>query len=309
MDWLPYNVRREVAGTLIDWCHVPDRTLRDPFFDQTIRRRIRDEGAQTRTTSERALADLQPDDGSRFGGFIFHGSRCGSTLAAQMLTAVPRFSVISEPLILDSASDLRDEILGAFLRWAACGGRMLFVKFSARAIVDALPVAAAPALFLYRDPLEVVVALAGTGERVPPGVGGLLDVGAETAARMRPAEFWSRVVGRQYEAAARKGLRFVNYEQLLGDPARCLRDALDLDLSRSELQSMQSATSQNAKAPSKSFADDRDVKRRAATRDVRAAVLRWAREPYERLEALRLVQEITCSAPPASAGSSRDTPS
>jgi hypothetical protein len=310
LNWLPYNIRREAAGTRIDWCDVPDRTLREPFFDQTIRRRIRDEGAETRTTSERALADLQPGDGSRFGGFIFHGSRCGSTLAARMLTAVPRFSVISEPLILDSASELRDEILGAFLGWAAGGGRALFVKFSARAIVDPLPIAPAPALFLYRDPLEVVVALGGKGERVPPGVGGLLDSSPETTARMRPAEFWSRVVGRQYEAAAsRESLGFVNYEQLLADPARCLRDALDLDLSPSELQAMRSATSRNAKAPSKPFADDRDLKRRAATRDVRAAVLRWAREPYERLEALRLVQGTTCSARPDSADSTRDTPS
>lgn len=304
LDWLPYNVR-EAAGTLIDWCAAPDRTLREPFFDQTIGRLIREEGAETRTTPAAALAESRPGDGGRFGGLIFHGSRCGSTLVAQMLAAVPRFTVISEPLMLNAAPDLRDDMLAAMLRWATDGGRTAFVKFSARAIVDPRPLPAGPALFLYRDPLEVVVACAGAGDRLPPGVGGLLDGPVEG---MRPAEFWSRVVGRQYAAAAaREGLTFVNYERLLGDAAVSVRDALDLDLSAAELQAMRGVTSRHAKAPSKPFADDRDAKRAAATREIRKAVLRWAREPYEQLA--RREAAITCLLRPDSAGSTRDTPS
>lgn len=275
---------------MIDWCQVPDRTLRDPFFDQTIWRRIHEEGAGRKVTPVSELTTGRAGAG-RFGGFIFHGSRCGSTLVAQMLAAVPRFSVLSEPQILDTAPDLQGEFLDVALRWAAEDARTLFVKFSARAIAGGMTLPPAPSLFLYRDPLEVVAAFAAIGDQLPRGVWGLLDNSPDTVAEMRPAEFWARVAGRQYgAAAARDDLRLVNYQQLLEDAALCVKNVLDLDLSESELQSMRGVTARNAKRPHLPFTKDREAKRSVITDEVRDAVARWALEPYERLEALRRAQ-------------------
>ena len=89
-----------------------------------------------RSANEQPVA--QPD------GFIFHMSRCGSTLVAQLLATVPGHFVVSEASILESvlksrvagdgpeqqAARLR-AVVGAMHRGEGPGESRLFVKFDA----------------------------------------------------------------------------------------------------------------------------------------------------------------------------------
>src|SRR5207249_1157357 len=102
--------------------------------------------------------------------FIFHGSRCGSTLLAQMAEALPRTIVISEAPPVDQilrASAPAERRLDWFRALLSVLGqprrgdeRHLFVKFDAWHVFD-LPLVqqafpGVPCVFLYREPSAVM---------------------------------------------------------------------------------------------------------------------------------------------------------
>ena len=114
-------------------------------------------------------------------GFIFHMSRCGSTLVSQMLAANNRFFVLSEPTIinaiLDPALDIPDEIRKHLLEatmksLAACmpgGSELMFIKFRSwntlflETILRSFP--NTPWIFVHRQGTEVLQSVL----QKPPG--------------------------------------------------------------------------------------------------------------------------------------------
>jgi hypothetical protein len=114
-----------------------------------------------------------------FDGFIFHMSRCGSTLAAQMIAAVPGNVVVSEPEVVNAIMDhVRDDtisveltrnVLLAYVQQKhKSKPQKYFIKFSSglrvynatatdymSIILRAFP--KTPWIFVYRDPREVLV--------------------------------------------------------------------------------------------------------------------------------------------------------
>jgi hypothetical protein len=88
-QWLPVRVAHDDPG--VDWCHFAGERLAAPFYANTVRR--------------------MPD------GFVFHMSRCGSTLVAQMLAVVPDHVVASEAELVDYGElpgAVLERILGHF---------------------------------------------------------------------------------------------------------------------------------------------------------------------------------------------------
>ena len=150
-----------------------------PMFDQTIERCLRDPFRLLfwRRTDMDVLAEfVAASPGLEPSGFIFHLSRCGSTLVAQMLAASSEALVMSEPPAFDQVlraptfcPDLSPRDHVAWLRWmlSALGQRRkpdqsrFVVKLDAWAIVHWRLIRQAfpdtPCIFLYRDPLEVMV--------------------------------------------------------------------------------------------------------------------------------------------------------
>ncbi len=111
-------------------------------------------------------------------GLVFHVARCGSTLARRMLGAVPGRVIFSEPGVLNAMllSDERvplDQMLSC-LELAAAGrkGRAV-VKCTSWNLFHAdrlLPASGSPpAIFIHRDPGEVLASLHGLdwNERLP----------------------------------------------------------------------------------------------------------------------------------------------
>lgn len=313
MSWLPYNIRYDHAQLVVDWCNIADDCLEDPFFDQTIHRLLRLTPDRSRSTLFKTLSNINSKKTARRPtGFIFHMSRCGSTLITQMLASLRQVVVFSEPAILETLLRnaysavatsneqkqwLLENIIQAFLGYKA-GGQGAFIKFSARAILDYPLITQAypslPYIFVYREPVEVLVSLIGTqADRLPPGLdkASLLNDDSQTISRMRPAEFWARVVANQCAAALEmcgcSQPLLVNYSQLPEIVWTDIVNFFGIVLSVEDVERMREVLTRNAKEPRKPFSDDRANKRDAATREIHDFVDRFVRPYYDCLETIR----------------------
>jgi Aspartyl/Asparaginyl beta-hydroxylase len=163
-DWRPprdwtavrFFVRRDEPWA--EWVHTGERRFTESFFEDTVGACLRVPFARF----SRAEAPLEEDASAPDPcGFVFHTSRCGSTLAAQMFAALPRFSVFSEPALVDQAIQAGNpEWLRRTVRALGRGRAPFLVKLDAWHI-HALPLVRAafpsvPWVFLFRDPAAVL---------------------------------------------------------------------------------------------------------------------------------------------------------
>ena len=105
-DWVPIRIFWNGTEPAIDWCYFGGVRFTDSFFEQTVTRVLRDPFPSVfrHHTPVEAVEELYGlDPGIQPSGFIFHMSRCGSTLITQVLAALPNHIVISEAPILDDA--------------------------------------------------------------------------------------------------------------------------------------------------------------------------------------------------------------
>ncbi len=166
---------RRVAGGLVlrvDWCWFGERKLVQPFFRDAVDEALRLPFNQAfrRETPLAVLSEWRTPAVAPTA-FIYHASRCGSTLLSQMLAQLDDHIVISEPPALDSLlrSELESEERRAALRGllAAYGQRRhgderaLVIKLDAWNIGELALLRECfpetPWLFVYRDPLEIAV--------------------------------------------------------------------------------------------------------------------------------------------------------
>ena len=177
--WIPYRFFWQEGRPWVQWCHLDGGRLTDPSFTQTIRVRMRlpfNLLFRQQTPVETLLEWQERQPGLPPAGFIFHLSRCGSTLVAQMLAALPRHVVLSEPDPLDAVLNahfrdpsVSDAQRGAWLRamvsalgqrWAAA--RRTCSSSSTAWHAQHLPLIrqvfpSTPWIFVYRNPVEVLV--------------------------------------------------------------------------------------------------------------------------------------------------------
>jgi hypothetical protein len=160
--------------------------------------------------------------GLRPRGFVFHASRCGSTLVAQLLAEARGSVVLSEAPPVDgvlgagqtiagvlgtgpSAAGVTDEQRAQWLMWMLSalgqprvpGDRNLFVKFDAWHALDLPLIRRAfpdvPWVFVYRDPRQILASqLRQPGAFLIPGV-----VGGEPLHRALDGSQQTRALTRQ----------------------------------------------------------------------------------------------------------------
>lgn len=230
--WFPVAA----AGTplQVSWRYAGALRFTDPFFDNTLARQVPVE-RQRCDTAAAALGDTGP--GLAPDAFIFHVSRCGSTLLTQLLAALPQCVVMSEPPIVDALLRRHhDEAhaaadTAALLRQAiaALGQRRFeqeshfFVKLDCWHIHSLALIRLAfpdtPCLFLYREP-EAVLA-SHRRQRGPQMVQGLLHPALlpPAPADLAPGDldgYAAHVLAGLFEAAlAHAGeLSLLNYAEL-----------------------------------------------------------------------------------------------
>jgi len=294
--WVPSGLRWTTAGPMVNWCHLGDLRFTAPFFEQTIGQAMKHPfnllfGHSTPLAEVAARAGEAPE--LALSGFIFHMSRCGSTVVSQMLAALPCNVVLSEPAPLDQILRIPDRIAGVpedelarCLRGmvAALGRRRhadeqnLFVKFDAWHVLR-LPLLRrafphVPWIFLYRDPIEVLASLALSrpsqmfGSTNPT----LLGRHAAELAALTPDEFSALVLDRYLSAAMehhRDGGLLVEYRELPEAVCGKMLDHFGLRYGEPEIAAMRAAAQVDAKRPGKPFTPDGEMKRSHANDELR----------------------------------------
>jgi hypothetical protein len=295
--WTPIAVSFRGGEPVIRWCFTGGIEFTEPMFDQTIDRALQHPFRLLfwRETGLAALAEHARDHpGLAPAGFVFHMSRCGSTLVAQMLAALPDALVISEPGPLDTLTrsggatpvDLQ-AMVSALGQPRTAAQQRLVIKLDAWAVLQLPLIRRAfpetPFVFLYRDPVEVIVShLNRRGYHTIPGT--IAGVPIDS----RPEQYIAAVLGHLLDAAVaatRTGdLVLINYEQLPAAVPETLAPRFDL---RPDAALLANAAKRNAKNPFLEFAPDGDAKRSTAGAEIRDAAARHVAPAYLELERIR----------------------
>ena len=305
-DWTPVRVRARSGE--IDWC-IADEPYTDAFFEQTADRAMKHPFnlAFTRRTPLSVLdAVAAGAPGTTPAAFIFHMSRCGSTLITQMLAQLSSAIVLSEAQPLDALLRLRgrstdDDTLTRWLRGMMSsfvlplgGERRLIVKFHAWHVLELDFIASVfpgvPCIFVFREPRDVLASQARLpGAELFPGTidPAFCGLELETALQLPPEEYGARVLAAFCAAALRPGrpdrCAFVDYADLPeivfsellerfelragGDDLRRMRDVMRLD-------------SKKAGTPFRARGEGGDP-----SGEIDRLAARWLDEPYAALRA------------------------
>jgi len=337
-QWLPVLLSDGIAGPQVHWHYAKGVELEAPFFHQTaywLRQRPYNLLFEQITALDHlepllsTLTEVVPS------GFIFHLSRCGSTLAANLLRVPATHLVYAEPPLLDQLLrrlPTAAEVTPAQLHWLrlllaalASFGRgrkqRMFIKLDAWDIVDGPLLRAVapqtPALFLYRDPLEILVS-----HRRSPGMHALrgaldlskLGLPLEQVLNIPEQEYLATVLALICREACHQAelgqLRLINYDEWLQAPIEQLEHSFQLHFSQEERRAMVGRLKLDAKSPTLPFQADGANKRQAADPALIALAERLLYPWYERLEALRSRQRAEAvtldrsrdSVPPAPTG-------
>lgn len=315
-QWLPSAMVAAGPEMAVDWVHLAGRRLTDPFFMESLfrARPLPINRLMRCRTSLSGFAQGVPAEGLAVpDGFVFHLSRCGSTLVAQMLAAMDDTIVVSEPPPLDDVIqwarmradlpaefrvDLVRAMIGALGRDRTGGSRHYVVKLDCWHML-ALPLLRrafpdTPWVFLYRDPVEILVSHMRM-RGIQTIAGGLAETfGIVDGETMPVEEYTARVLRRISEAAiehqALGGGLLINYDALPGAVEAQILPHFGIDPDDDARAALRGASGKDAKAPAQAFSRDIERKQQAATQAVHAAVAEHLAEPYRQLEALRLVQ-------------------
>jgi hypothetical protein len=270
-DWLPI----QAAEHGVDWAHFGGAPTGPSFFADAVRRALGrpfNRLLRCRTGIDDFI-DGAPDGLSEPDGFIFHMSRCGSTLVARMLAALPGTALVSEAAPLDAIVRLAlgadwPEARGiAALRAmvGALGGRP-----SARYVVKlnswhalALPLFRlafpdVPWLFLYRDPAEILASqMAERGTELTPEIVPSRLYGIDNGTEL-PAEVYCALVLERIGAAALAqkdgGGLFVDHADLPGAVAGAILPHFGIAPDEATGAAMAPVAGRDAKHPARPFA-------------------------------------------------------
>ena len=314
--WIPFRLFWQGGQPGVEWLYLGNRRLTEPFFEAAVQTAVQtpfNSLFRFRTPAQ-ALEDWHSTSpGLKPSGFIFHLSRCGSTLITQMLAALDGSVVLSEPGVLDRTirSHLRAPQATEtqridWLRWlvSALGQprtgeeRHLFIKFEPRHILDFDRIRSAfpdvPWVFVYREPVEVLVSnLQKPSALVTRGMYGLDAVTADPElAGVDDDEYAARMLGIVAEAAVvcasqSPGGMLVEYRELPDAVWRRLPAHFGLAFTDADIDRMKSAAVFDAKQPSRRFEADTETKQRHASERIRTLADRWIRPAYRTLEKLR----------------------
>jgi hypothetical protein len=107
-NWVPYRLYQEGGNNYCRWLYLGDEKINEPFFDDTIgrRRKLPENSQLTRCVSS---LEVLPEWAKQIEtvaptAFIFHISRCGSTLISQLLSLQSSNIVLSKFHFLMSCS-------------------------------------------------------------------------------------------------------------------------------------------------------------------------------------------------------------
>jgi hypothetical protein len=315
--WLPVGLFQGPQGPMVSWRHFGETPLSDAFFETTVRLAM--VRPMTRFMGLATLLEALPETVARRGpvvpdGLIFHMSRCGSTLVSQMLAANGEDLVVSEAGAIDQlvmlerllpgsppdryAAWLRAGVM-AFAQAGATRPRRFFLKLDAwhalalplfrRAFPDT------PWVFLYREPLEVMVSQArARGPQLVPALFPPSTLGLDPSLADDEDDYAALVLARVCEAAAdavADGGMLVNYARLPHAVFDRILPHFGIDPDPGERAAMMAAARFDVKQTGVTFVADGEGKRREVSEAMAAVVARRLGPVHAKLERLRQAAE------------------
>ena len=318
--WIPIRVYPDAGDYWVDWLRLGTKRLTAPFFQDSIQEVLRHPFHQA-FRRQTPIGDLvkwqQHSTGLNPSGFIFHASRCGSTLISQLFAASEKSIVYSEPPALDvllrslqrfplwpqsnRVAALR-ALLSAWGQPLAESGaiprKRLVIKndgwsiFNAPLVREAWP--ETPWVFVYRDPLEILVSqMRRRAAFLIPGVVDWDVTGyiAEDSATTDQVEYCARRLGAILEAMVSHfdpaTTLLINYSELPASVLTRIVPHFGIELDADEIAALDTTATRDAKNPVMTFASDSASKQREADDHTRAMAVRWMSPYYRRLEELR----------------------
>ena len=300
--WTPIRVHWR-DEPVVEWCWMEGMTFSEPSFVGTVERAFRTPFRLLfrRETPIDALGELEP--GLEPSGFVFHVSRCGSTLVSQMLASLPQHLVVSEPPPIDHVLRARvpetDKL--RWLRWMVSalgrprrgGERAYVLKLDAWSACSLGTVRRAfpdvPWVFLFREPEQVLAShFRQRGAHMVPGAldPGLFGLDRDSIAQMPPEEYCARVLAAICRSALEhrdeKAL-FLDYRELPEAVFDRVLGAFGLECDEPERARMREVACFDAKNPHLLFSADPEARERGASRALREAADRWVRPLYDEL--------------------------
>jgi len=303
------------------WMDMSGVSLAEPFFQQTVERAKTDSNRRELFTEFDVLLQLEKQlDSVPPTGFIFHSSRCGSTLVANACRAINNSIVLSEANAIDKLiarfitdpGDVKTSLYSVLLRGVvnALAQRRtgneehLFIKFSCCSFAQIERIRRiwpnVPWLFLYRDPVETIVS---NLRDVPPWLldndrrvlASIVGTPADEVAGMPLEEQCARTIGSLFSTAhrlANAGQLLLNYKQLSVSVISSVLSFFKVSPSTAELETIERANHLYSKEAyvQRTFSADADAKQKLASDAVREAAAKWATDPYQLLEQKRLGQ-------------------
>ena len=277
-DWYPVaiDVDTETTPAALWWRCLGQRRLTAAFFEDNFAAQSAAERRVCRTPLS-VLGDLPAAVPPT--AFIFHVSRCGSTLLSQMLTTLAHCIVVSEPPVLDAFFRLHQQypqrsggahtlrLLIAALGQRRYGESHFFVKLDSwhmpwlAWLRQVFP--ATPFVLLYRDPVQVLEShRRQRGAHMVPGLVDVSRLELDTSG-LAPGElegYGERVLTGVFNAAvasaAAQNVRLLNYEQLPSIVWTDLLGQWGVPCSGQQRSTLQARAGFHAKQSNKVYAGD-----------------------------------------------------
>lgn len=314
--WLPGWIDWQTSGPEVVWCQTGGELPTCPFYDDDVTRWLRHPfnrllRRHTPLRDMAVFAEGAPE--CRPAGFLFHLSRCGSTLLTRMLAALPQTMALSEPPPVEAVlhAHLRHAavspeqrlfwlkcLMGAFAAFNPAQIAHLFVKFDCWSLQELALIQQAfpdtPCVFVYRDPVEVLVSHERSpGRHMLAGAlpSSLFGLEWNTALGLSPLEYRVRVLAALLESArchARNGqLHLLHYRELPHAVPGLVRTVFGLDCPETASAALLATAGVHAKYPNTAFEPDTAKKRAEAGEALKALVMHRLQPVYSELEALR----------------------
>lgn len=320
-SWLPVDALIDRGQPALKWIDFSDVVLSEPFFHETVARIVSNQKAVEVLTGLEALLQLEKiSDSLSPSGFIFHSSRCGSTLLANACRALEGSIVVSEAQSIDKLISrfftdaepgspkellytvLVKAVISAFGQRRAGNERLLFLKFACTTSLQMNRLRKifpdVPFVFLYRHPVEVMVSNLQSRpewmkpESNPAAAAAITGLHVDELNETTPEEFCARALGRFYDAALSEldpHTLLLNYSELSSVELVDVVRRFGVVATPEESAAIQEASRLYSKDVNQrqAFQTDSNLKRTSASELAIEMAEKWAMPAYLRLKEIR----------------------
>ncbi len=321
-SWKPVNVVINPVAANVDWAMLDIAGLNNPFFDRGVDAYLKNNpGCARKTTGLNQLINFSDkEDCIRPAGFIFHVSRCGSTLLSSLIQSLSGNVVIAEaqpisavlspyskmwPLKRKEWSAIRQPLLRGTINALLPGctekreETRYFIKFTSwntimlDLVLDTWP--QVPWAFIYRNPAEVIASCLNSAPawlrnvHCPAGVASILNVGLRDFNRMRVEEYYARLLSHYLDRAANRvcsNAMILDYENLTPENISLILGFFGITSSPEDVTHIKETMKYYSKSPGNKISFERDSikKQQQAHGLVNELVSEWVGAGYDRIK-------------------------